>query len=607
MARKIYRYGSFGDKAQQFGKKVQSNIRNSKPITGAKNAKERFENGGVTNAEIYKQKELNAPDYVLERDSKEYGIIMDDFYDAIKSGQWDMYTDMAKNDNFMKEVSKEKLLQENRYYNYMMLRSCMIPLAQGIDSESVAQSLGMFMGIMIVSKPFREQTIHDFKQMRAEHKLKKAEKWDSRAMKLDFAASEFGNSKLGQALGLSGDSVREFLGTNKDSKYNPNEMNIARKWMNHCQEKTNKGQVPLNPDIYAMRIMSYQTQAYDMMRQPGANLEKIESDLQSAIFKLDNVAQEEGLFEGMGGKENALKHVRHVTQEMCHAHPELRKVFCETSYGDFEDENGVKRTVCSKDGNVKDAPMGLQSEYNEYKHNTRLHNFNENDESTHYYDGTVYTTHTSVVENKRTHQLEQQEVVEPMTGLFHVRRPMRHTDIVADKLKNRTDRMYDAVANAYATDDGIDKWEEMQSWYEKDVQLAEDMVSDDYGAVYVDNKTRKATSSKDAVDDLRTNIGNYQRQTVSEHQTGFQDYKKAMDEDTLDKMNPEEKASKKRSFDIISNIMRWRSEQAAREARKEREQPDFEKDGFSAGAQAGQDTGWDGTGDAPDDWDGFEA
>ena len=72
-------------------------------------------------------------------------------------------------------------------------------------------------------------------------------------------------------------------------------------------------------------------------------------------------------------------------------------------------------------------------------------------------------------------------------------------------------------------------------------------------------------------------------------------------------MDPEEKASKKRSFDIISNIMRWRSEQAAREARKEREQPDFEKDGFSAGAQAGQDTGWDGTGDAPDDWDGFEA
>lgn len=540
-------YGSFG--AKRFGKKLAS------PIT---NTVEKIANGGLTN------EEMNAlhvqTDKTLVRGSIEWNARMDEFelrMREMNSHFFGLIQDrdplaiaMRDQEKWRNGQNRKQLIEDNRYYNYMLMHACAMPLAQGISAESLVECMGMYIGCMIGSPAFRAQAMqgmhdrHVRKLQNAAAKLEKAQDFGTKMMMGHHNRSAQFQSLIGNdaAAQRHRDRASELA-----FEYNSGAHNIGTKWKNAIRKWDNNGVEPMSPNVYSMHVISLQKAAYQQMREPGADLGNIEKDLQKAIDTLTDRAFAEGLIRGKDGKldpemlEALNKNTRHMTQELMLAHPELQAVFQESSYGEVHTYNpdgspsdDVIILCHERNGeNIRDfTTLTNEQLQNEFHQVNAGANFNREHNNGVFYIGHVKEVPVTDERGKPVYEMqpvyakdakgktiigrdgkpqqvynedgtpamalqpimEKQVTVERMTGNFHVRRPVHDTvdyidgePVISPAMDNVTGRLKDIIDETMHQCDNIDDYVAM-------AQSALDPVA--CGSAYVDMDSNTMTSGE---------------------------------------------------------------------------------------------------------------
>lgn len=179
----------------------------------------------------------------------------------------------------------------NQMYYRMMLGQCVRPLMYGVNPTSILQTVGMYAGMALVNKGFRQNC----------------------------------NTMIQQQLY----PVAEKL----PIKYQKKMM------LNH--------ELPIGLDSAAMMHLSWTKQAYDKMREPGANVSEIMNEYAQATNALQERCQRSGISSG-----DLNKMVRIKVGQLAQKNPEILTLFSETAYQQVTMDDFHKETqqIQGKDG-----------------------------------------------------------------------------------------------------------------------------------------------------------------------------------------------------------------------------------------------------------------
>lgn len=207
--------------------------------------------------------------------------------------------------------------------------ACMEPLTKGIDSNSIAEAIGMSIGMRMASKEYKQ-----YKQAeKAEKKMAKREKWVERFDKLSAVSIPYGyimgDGQIYEGnMNIPGvEKLKSFAEWHRDK-------NI---------KKMHGGTLPLTPESAAITYIGLAKSAYNDMREPGANVNDVYVDFEIAKHML----YEQAAYDKVS--EDAIDgNVRNIVGKMAEKYPDMdMAVFEELSNDTIKLKNGK---YVNKDG-----------------------------------------------------------------------------------------------------------------------------------------------------------------------------------------------------------------------------------------------------------------
>lgn len=171
----------------------------------------------------------------------------------------------------------------NQMYYRMLLNQCVRPLIYGINPNTILQSVGMYAGMALINKDFRE-SCHTMVQQQL------------------YPIAEKLSLKYQQKMVL-----------------------------NH--------ELPIGLDSAAMMHLSWTKQAYNKMREPGADVDGIMSDYMQATASLAERCERSGISSG-----DLNKMVRIKVGQLAQKNPEILTLFKETAYQQITMDDFHKET-----------------------------------------------------------------------------------------------------------------------------------------------------------------------------------------------------------------------------------------------------------------------
>lgn len=196
------------------------------------------------------------------------------------------FVSYVKNTDLKSLEEKEPTMLDtmNMMYHRRMMLACTEPLMHGVSSDSIVQAIGMFTGMCLLSKDFREDMSVSVGNVLYPYVQKKAE-----------AAPE------DSAWGRARDAVL--------------------KMQNH-------GRLPLTPKSAALMNVGFLERAYVDMRRPGADVNKILGQYEEAISVLRTQAEHDGV-----SSEDLAENMRTIIGQMCVKNPDYSRFCNELSHG----------------------------------------------------------------------------------------------------------------------------------------------------------------------------------------------------------------------------------------------------------------------------------
>lgn len=263
-----------------------------KPKSGSFD-KKRGENAHVV---AQSKAKFTEPGSVEEREylqnlMKQFGDVDSDYMEYVKKQE-----PYSQN----KAVMKQKFSGMSGIYYRQMMLTCMSPLQDGLDLNSLVQCVSMYVGMSLMDKDFKNQMKNMANQFEYQIVSKKAEK-DGPNSKAAVRATE-----LKQLMTMHNNGGRE----------------------------------PFNPRSAALTKIAMTTKAYSDMRVPGADIDKIRSAYTEAMGVLDEQIGDDGLRVSAVNQE-----MRTIVGQMSNQDPSIATMFRETSY------DGVVKAPYHKDPN----------------------------------------------------------------------------------------------------------------------------------------------------------------------------------------------------------------------------------------------------------------
>lgn len=164
-------------------------------------------------------------------------------------------------------------------YNRQMIMMCVIPLARGLSIDSVTQSVGVYAGICLINKDFKNSVKRNMNAMFGPQ--------------IDAFAEEI-NKRYGA------DSI---LGKGADK---------LKKWRDNMIMQEHGGRMPYTPQSAAVQDLALHKMAFIAMREPGADIEKIKKQHTEARERLFELAERDGV-----SKEDICQQVRTIIGKQC--------------------------------------------------------------------------------------------------------------------------------------------------------------------------------------------------------------------------------------------------------------------------------------------------
>ena len=201
----------------------------------------------------------------------------------------------AKNDPFMSNRPVDNVDLAQRMYMQRMVLTCIRPVMSGLSMDSIIQSVGSYMGMVAVSPEFEGQ----FKTA------------------VNSAISGF-------QLGRTEKAYQEAVNTYGDGSEQALALDEKRRGM---LMKQNYGRMPLSPRNAGMMQLRFTKQAYNAMREPGADINAVEKHYNEAMDVLYARAERDGV-----SREAVDLNSRILAGQLIELDPSNRMVFAETSY-----------------------------------------------------------------------------------------------------------------------------------------------------------------------------------------------------------------------------------------------------------------------------------
>lgn len=181
------------------------------------------------------------------------------------------------------DMQKTQASQLNAMYCKAVMALCAVPLRKGVKPASVLKSIGMCVGCCLLSKTFREEVSTTVRKALYPVVCKRAE------------------------------------------KFGPDSVWSKRKAQMEASE--NGGYLPLTPDSAAVMKVAFCEQAYERMRQPGANVQEIIQQYTDAESALYRHAAKDGISAKVLDQS-----MRTLVGHMIERDPSAAKYFTETAY-----------------------------------------------------------------------------------------------------------------------------------------------------------------------------------------------------------------------------------------------------------------------------------
>lgn len=217
-----------------------------------------------------KKKLKEKPKYV-EVGSKEEAEFLNSLRDNITQMDIDFMEYNQKVEDFTSDNLDVQTKRMNQLYYRMMLNQCVQPLAYGVNPSSILQSIGMFAGVCLANKEFKQSCATLVQQRLAP------------------------------------------LSSKLPNKYQKGIL------MNN--------ELPIGADSAAMMQISWAKQAYNKMREPGANINNIVDSYSVAVDNLKSRCSQCGISE-----EELNQNIRIKIGQLAKKNPEILTLFKETSY-----------------------------------------------------------------------------------------------------------------------------------------------------------------------------------------------------------------------------------------------------------------------------------
>ena len=211
------------------------------------------------------------------------------------------------NEEFVDFVARSKACSKNvlgrrelinSQYNQRLFMMISRPLQRGVNKESLLETIGVAAGAMLMSPDFRKACSASVQNIMYPYVQKMAERskpgsfWERQAVRMDMV--EHG------------------------------------------------GRLPLTPQSAAIMHLGFSRNAYNKMREPGADVSQIMQDYQEAVDTLYNMAQEDGL-----SSRDVHRSVRTIAGQLIEKDSRLATCFNELAFDDVVRGQGEVRADCT--------------------------------------------------------------------------------------------------------------------------------------------------------------------------------------------------------------------------------------------------------------------
>ena len=206
----------------------------------------------------------------LVKDSPAYNRYVEQLNQQVKDAQFDMIHFADNMEEWSNPKSAEgKARQFNDTYCECMINMCLEPLQQGLDGDAVIQSIGMFVGMSVLSKDFRQKC-----NLKAANALMPHVK--NAAMNAAEMADKISGSsaKIGADMGINGTS-------DKVSYQERMEQKVSERW-DKIRQANNGGRPYFTPEAAATKYLGFCKQAYFMMRIDTPEMQETRKSLAEA-------------------------------------------------------------------------------------------------------------------------------------------------------------------------------------------------------------------------------------------------------------------------------------------------------------------------------------
>lgn len=149
------------------------------------------------------------------------------------------------------DITDSQVDAMNSYYMRLLMMQCVQPLSRGISADSIIQSIGMYAGMSLVSPDFRKQCHNSVQTMLYPVVERKA--------------------------------------------MNSPDSSFWSKYRDKILTEQNGGRLPLTPKSAALQQIAFSRQMYDMMRQDGADMTKIQEQYNNAMDVLSSRMDHDGV------------------------------------------------------------------------------------------------------------------------------------------------------------------------------------------------------------------------------------------------------------------------------------------------------------------------
>ena len=250
-------------------------------------------------------KTLKSPSYVEVGSAKERELLAK--FEADVANANEDFVDYVKNNaDIRAKADRVRKMTDtmNQYYNRQMMMACYAPLIKGINRDTMVESLGMYLGMYVFSKNFRENI--QFKKQ-------------SRMIE------------------------------NVSAKLEKHPDNISLRAKRNELLKDRYGMEPMSPQAAAGMKIGFAKQAYEKMREPGADVAVVKAEYDAALQVLD----EQCLANGVSIKDRDQSE-RVMVYQLSKKDPTLAYIYKEVQQGVRPSETRKETEVAyDENGNRK--------------------------------------------------------------------------------------------------------------------------------------------------------------------------------------------------------------------------------------------------------------